>query len=383
MTGKMLTDILSYAMGARSVVPAFPLAKDEWRELYGALNKHDMAHFAGYALRKAGVKVEDSEVQSVLDRATDTAAFRYMKINRDVLDITSALEEAGVPHILLKGSVIRKYYPVPWLRTSCDIDVLVKPCDTERAKAALSEELEYTYLSAWNYEISYETPSGTHIELHHTLCDGDGRENEILASVWERSHVKEGTSFTYEMSDEMYYFYHVAHMAKHFVSGGCGIRTFVDIWVLGTRVEFDKEKRYALLDAGGLLAFARAAEQLAFVWLGGAEHTALTEALEEFILSGGTYGTMENRVAVNQARHGSKASYLMSRIFLPYDRLKLSYPRLEGRRWLTPFYQVKRWFRLALRGRLQKSVREAKTTAALSDDVSRRTTELLKELGIE
>ena len=383
MTGNTLISLLSYAMGNKNDPPAFPEAKGGWREIYTVLQKHDLAHFAGYALRKAGKTAGDSEVQSVLDRATDTAAFRYMKINRDILDITSALEETGVPHILLKGSVIRKYYPEPWLRTSCDIDVLIKSEDIERAKAAFADELEYTYLSAWNYEISYETPAGTHIELHHTLCDGEGRENEILASVWERSHLKEGTSYTYEMSDEMYYFYHVAHMAKHFVSGGCGIRPFVDMWVLGTRVEFDREKRYALLDAGGLLAFARAAEQLAFVWLGGEEHTALTEALEEFTLSGGTYGTMENRVAVNQARHGSKLSYLMSRIFLPYDRLKLSYPRLEGRRWLTPFYQVKRWFRLALRGRLEKSVREAKTTAALTDDVNRRTTDLLRELGIE
>jgi hypothetical protein len=40
--------------------------------------------------------------------------------------ICLVLEKAKIPHIPLKGSVLRKLYKEPWLRTSCDIDILVQ-----------------------------------------------------------------------------------------------------------------------------------------------------------------------------------------------------------------------------------------------------------------
>ena len=40
-------------------------------------------------------------------------------------ELKEALEKAEIPFLPLKGSVIRKYYPEPWMRTSCDIDLLI------------------------------------------------------------------------------------------------------------------------------------------------------------------------------------------------------------------------------------------------------------------
>ena len=58
-------------------------------------------------------------------------------------------------------------------------------------------------------------------------------------------------------------------MAKHFVStGGCGIRPFLDIWVLNHKIDFNREKREKLLSDGGLDVFAKQAELLSEVWFG-------------------------------------------------------------------------------------------------------------------
>lgn len=358
------------------------LDREAWIEVFKLSKQHDLAHLAGYALKDTNLP-SDEDLKNAFEGAVNTAAFRYVKLNYDLETIKAALEKAKITFIPLKGSVIRKYYNEPWLRTSCDIDILISSADIEKATKVFVEELGHEYLSAWNYEVSFRTPSGTHIELHHTLSDDNKEIDRVLSTVWEHSAPAPEYSFYHEMSDEMYYFYHVAHMVKHFVNGGCGIRSFIDIWVLNHRCSFDRQKRYDLLEKAGLLLFAQSAEQLADAWIGGKPHTAISEELEQFILNGGLYGTVENRVVVQQAITGSKFSYLMSRIFLPYDQLKLTFPGLTKRKWLFPFYQVKRWFRLFRKGKLKSSVHEVKNTSAVTGEENDRTTALLQSLGIK
>lgn len=357
------------------------LDRASWSNVFKLSKKHDLAHFIGYALKNSENQTDD-DIQKAFEREMNAAMFRYIKISYELEAMSTVLEKAQIRFIPLKGAVIRKYYKEPWLRTSCDIDILIADCDVEKAKKALAHELNYTYISEWNYEVSFETPSKIYIELHHILNDENQAIDKVLSTVWERSAPIPNSLFHYEMSDEMYYFYHIAHMAKHFVNGGCGIRPFIDIWVLNHNCKFDKKKRYDLLDEAGLLRFAKAAEQLSEVWIGNERYTPLSEQLEQFILSGGTYGTVENRVAVQQAMTGSKLSYIMSRVFLPYEQLKLTYPNLEKRKWLFPFYRIKRWFRLSKNGRLKKSIYEVKATSSVTANKNNQTTRLLEELGL-
>ena len=381
MTNTMFR-LFRYALQTDSKKETISLDREWWEKIYKLSKKHDLAHLIGYALKKSNTII-DEDLQKAFDQIMNMAAFRYVKISYDLEAMSNALEKAKIRFIPLKGSVLRRYYSDPWLRTSCDIDILISDSDVEKAKKVLVEELNYAYVSEWNYEISFYTPTKTHIELHHILNDENKSVDKVLSTVWERSIPIPNCSFHYEMSDEMFYFYHIAHMAKHFVNGGCGIRPFIDIWVLNHNCEFDKKKRYNLLDEAGLLQFAKAAEQLSEVWINNQPHTPLSEQLQQFILSGGTYGTVENRVLVQQAITGGKFSYIMSRVFLPYDQLKLTYPNLEKRKWLFPFYQVKRWFRLFGKGKLKKSIQEAKTTSSVTNEENDQTTRLLIELGIK
>ena len=379
---KEMFRLFGYALSANSEKETISLDRESWEKIYKLSKKHDLAHLIGYALKVSDSKTDD-DIQKAFEQVMNVAEFRYVKISYDLEAMSNALEKAQIRFIPLKGSVIRKFYKEPWLRTSCDIDILIAESDVEKAKKVLACELNYTYVSEWNYEVSFYTPTKTHIELHRTLNDDNKAIDKVLSTVWERSAPIQNKSFHYEMSDEMYYLYHIAHMAKHFVNGGCGVRPFIDIWVLNHNCEFDKQKRYELLDEAGLLQFAKEAEQLAEVWINNQPHTLLSEQLEQFVLSGGTYGTIENRVAVQQAITGGKLSYLMSRVFLPYEQLKLTYPNLEKRKWLFPFYQVKRWFRLFGKGKLKKSMQEAKTTSSVTNEENNQTTELLVALGIK
>jgi len=104
--------------------------------------------------------------------------------------------------------------------------------------------------------------------------------------------------------------------------------------------------------------------------------------MQDYILYAGMYADTENRAAVQQAKKGGSIQYLWSRIFLPYEQLKLQYPTLEKYKILLPFYQVKRWCRL-LFGKDSKNVsRELKANVYLQSDKKERIAKLLKDLEL-
>lgn len=45
------------------------------------------------------------------------------------------------------------------------------------------------------------------------------------------------------MSDADFYAFHLEHMKQHFTTGGCGIRFFLDLWILNHSVKDKKEKK--------------------------------------------------------------------------------------------------------------------------------------------
>ena len=76
-----------------------------------------------------------------------TAVYRYERINYELNCLTEALNQAEMPFIPLKGSILRQYYPEPWMRTSCDIDILVREEDIDAATQAIEKKLGYEYES--------------------------------------------------------------------------------------------------------------------------------------------------------------------------------------------------------------------------------------------
>lgn len=70
--------------------------------------------------------------------------------------------------IPLKGAVLRYIYPAPELRTSSDIDVLVKEEDLESAVAAIENATDFKMLRKAYHDISMVN-SQVHLELHFTI----------------------------------------------------------------------------------------------------------------------------------------------------------------------------------------------------------------------
>lgn len=321
----------------------------------------------------------DAATAEWCQNAIFSAVMRYERMQHELEQTCRLLEQAQLPFIPLKGAVLRKLYPQPWMRTSCDIDILVK--DIDRAASVLTEN-GYTNKGKGSHDIIFVSPGGVTIELHFLLIETDKRVDAVLQRVWDYAQPKMPGSCHYVMQDEMFYFYHMAHMAKHFSMAGCGMRFFVDTWLLDT-TDHDPEARIELLERGGLRAFAENASKLSRAWLGDGTMDPLLEQMQTFVLQGGTLGSNGNQVRVQKARSTGKTGFLLYRIFMPYSSMRLKYPVLKNWPVLLPAFWVLRWLQLLFKASKRKNaLQEMKMNQQLDSQSIQDTKWMLRELGL-
>ena len=372
-----------------SAVSGCPLSAEEGAlydsamlpEMTALARYHDLTHLLALGLRNNGLlTLENGE----LEKEIFHAAFRFEQLNYELTSICRTLERAQVPFIPLKGSVLRQYYPEPWMRTSCDIDVFVHEEDLDGATAALADALDYRIETKSAHDVQIFTPSGQHIELHFNLIE-DHRikgASAILNRVWDAAVPCGGWTYQYEMPDELFYFYHIAHMAKHIENGGCGIRPFLDIWVLMHYVPHDRDRREQLLADGGLSVFAGQAERLAEIWFGNGVRDDTACHLENYIINGGVYGNLVNQISVQQIKQGGRLRYACSQIWLPYEALKWAYPSLERKPQLLALYELRRWGRLLFIDGIGRGLSKLRLNSSISNECTANVRELLSALGL-
>ena len=384
---ELLFELLRFGLfGAELSTNAFELLKGEdiQKKIFIAAKKHDIAHLVSYSLDKANLLDKESDFGQKCVNEQLLAVFRYENINYELVKICDTLEEAEMPFILLKGAVMRKYYPEPWMRTSCDIDILVKEETIEKAKNILVEKLGYLFEGKGDHDYQLRSTSNVHLELHFKLIGEHSvsqKADEVLESVWDYIVVEDGYKYCYKFNDAMFHYYHLVHLAKHIKVGGCGIKPFLDLFVLGGHIVYD-DKTKVLLEKGGLEKTDIVARKLARVYFDGEAYDEISKALSEYVLNGGVYGNTENRVAMSRGNTGGVIKYALSRIFSPYNVLKYRYPELENKKWLFVPYQFRRWFDLVFKEDIKSSINELEINQNLSSEKIDSAKKMWKDLGL-
>lgn len=354
-------------------------------DIYEVAQRHNLAHIVGQSMSKLGLLGSD-EISQKLKGLSMEAVRRYIYLSHALGQVCQTLESAHIPYIPLKGAVIREYYPEPWMRTSGDIDILVKEENLQQAADALVETLGYIAKGIGDHDMQLYSPAGVHLELHYETIEPSWEVSncrDVLADIWDDAMAEDTQTYRHDMSDGMRYFYHMAHMAKHFRGGGCGIRPMLDTWLMNHNMTFDSQKRQTLLEKGGLLKFAQAMECVAEVWFSGAQPDLHTQQVIDYILRAGTYGSCENKAIYEQAKKGGRLRYLITkRIFVPYSHLRTSYPVLENHKWLTPLFQIVRWIDLLRKGQLKHGIWELKMNMQVSEENRDAAAQLQEYLGI-
>ncbi len=322
---------------------------DFYRQLLNTASAHDVAHIVATALIKNGLE-SSNPLSDEYRSSIYYVMFRSENLNYVFEKACSVLEKYKIPYIPLKGAVIRKLYPQDWLRTGCDIDILVKEKDVEAASKAITDELGYEETCRSDHDISILSTEKIFIELHFSLmADAHNLKHiEMLENPWSYAEPVSADGFCYKFKNEMFYLYYIAHMAKHFFSGSCGLRPFIDLWLINKNLDFDKGQINKLLEKSELVDFERSVRHLSEVWFSGAEHDRITEIMQDFVFMGSSFGSPRTIMISRQSKRGGRFRYVFSRLFIPLEELKEQYPIVEKHPFLMPFFEIVRVFELLL-----------------------------------
>ena len=354
------------------------LTENTLTKLYSLAKKHDLAHIVSKYINRHKIEVP-SEIKEKFQREELLSIYRYEQIKYTFGEICAILDGECIPYIPLKGSVIRPYYPYESMRTSCDIDILIKEEDLKKAITVLSDK-GYNCGEKNYHDVSIYSKNNVHLELHFSVKENDEKLDEILGKVWDYAVPAE--KYCYRLNDEFFVFYIYAHMSYHFLSGGCGLRALMDIWIMENKMNVSHFDSESLLEKAGIYKFASEMSTIAnncFL----CENDGLQNDIAlSYILSGGSYGDIENKVAVKKTMANGFLAYAIGRIFMPYKSMKTLYPFLGKFPFLLPFCWIARWVRTILNGRSKKIANEFQKASAVSSEKMNEIKALSMRMGL-
>lgn len=360
------------------------LTREKYKELFILSHKHDLSHIVASALSRIRF-IGDDEVSQAFHQELMRAVYRDAQRDYAINLTNDLLEQAQIPHINLKGAEIRHVYPQTWMRTSYDIDILIRKSDIALVEEVLCSNKYVRLDDSSTHDYNFMSPNHIHIEIHHTLTqDGElSLTDDLLKSVWD-DYTIPGTNCKnrYSMTPELFVVYHLAHMGRHLLHGGCGVRPFIDLWLINKQYSIDSSKLDAVLTRCNLLALYDTSTELSKVWLEDNKHDEITKYFEKYILCGGVYGTATNAAKVKAASGIGKVRSFLNLMFLPKDNLEVLYPNLKKYPVLYPFYQIKRWFRYFDKNKRNKVKHLTEQRNMVTSDETNETTLLLNQLGL-
>ncbi len=312
---------------------------------------HSIAALCGSALEEVvGV---DEGAKNLFEEARNQALIKNAMFDAERQAVLNFLEESGIRYLLLKGSILKAYYPKPYMREMADVDIWYdRTHQNELAKWFENRGYLVECLGKSEHDVFKKLPI-YNFEMHTELY------SKAYNEVWENYYIEKLQSLSamqdtrcgMQFSDEDFYVYMMSHAYKHYKANGTGLRTLVDFYVLTKQLEPKADRKYIdrELEHLGLVEFER--ELISLCQKMFSQECLTTEEeqlmLERILLSG-TYGTGENAIKnlivkasqKNEITLRAKLKYIRSRIFLDSEEMKEHYHAKYA--WMLPFCHLYR-----------------------------------------
>lgn len=320
-----------------------------FEDIFRLANKHSVANLAYYSVERLDeqpLQPLAGEWREVRDKAVVKGITQLYE--RDM--VIEALTGAGINICPLKGCLLKEMYPQQDMRMMSDLDILMeheKAGEVEQILKSMgySKKIECEL----GHDVYYKKPV-MYMEMHHVLMDREAVSSELLEYYrddWERLIADKNNPHLYYMTWNDYYIYFIAHLSKHYYSGGTGIRSIMDIHIFlkNHGSELDQSYLKQELEKMKLWELKENCEKLAEVWFGDREADETLYEMTEYIVQSGTYGVekvaVPHRVEKNLKEAGnSKFRYYFRRMFPSYQKMKQSYMILKKQPYLLPVFWI-------------------------------------------
>lgn len=234
-TEKQFIDLLSNSI--RNEVCKKKYDNVDWNELINLSRKHKIEGLIYSALNKAELleNIDEDKVKDLKKEVFFTGVTQISNMSK-LEKVFNEFSKENVPVIVLKGLVVREYYPQPEQRSMSDADIFVKAKDINKSKKILID-LGYTEVDAEaSHHIKYIKSGYPMIELHWHVMKRDGFSDELDLfedDIWDRTiEVKVKGAKVLSLGYEDLALHLCMHMAAHLAASGFGVRQIADLVLL-------------------------------------------------------------------------------------------------------------------------------------------------------
>lgn len=234
-TEKQFIDLLSNSI--RNEVCKKKYDNVDWNELINLSRKHKIEGLIYFALNKSRLleNIDEDKVKDLKKEVFFTGVTQISNMSK-LEKVFNEFSKENVPVIVLKGLVVREYYPQPEQRSMSDADIFVKAKDINKSKKILID-LGYTEIDAEaSHHIKYIKSGYPMIELHWHVMKRDGFSDELDLfedDIWDRTiEVKVKGAKVLSLGYEDLALHLCMHMAAHLAASGFGVRQIADLVLL-------------------------------------------------------------------------------------------------------------------------------------------------------
>jgi hypothetical protein len=199
--------------------------------------------------------------------------------------------------------------------------------------------------------------------------------------------VKEG-SCERILTEEFFYTYMVAHMAKHFTRYGSGVRPVIDLYLYHQKLpkNFDRKKAEAMLKKVGLLGFEKRLLALTKAWFETGKLTEMDQKLTDYIMEAGIYGDSRimraNAVKEPEKAEEMRRKNMISYVFPPVKVMKRLYPKMMKIPVMLPVAWCCRWCKGAFTDSRKKAMDNIHLHASVDEAFVSHVSDMISELKL-
>ncbi len=313
--------------------------------------KHSVANIIYEPLSSLGVMDQDTDrkLGKIYKFAimNDAVQSHYTEL------ISNEFEKNEIPHCVMKGPVIKELYPRSYFRQSGDLDIFVPEEHRKKSRDIMTGlGFEIERFNDADADDVYFIGKKIHVELHKILVSNKTPWQAECQKITDRLILKNGRKYELEMTPEDYYLYMIAHMAKHMMYSGMGIKMVLDVWVYNGKYAdtIDRKILNDRLELCGLSEFEQNVCKLVDYWFYNKSAEKTIQKLSYYVLVSGTFGTKQQLDAYFYSQYaGETNSHMVAKLvyywdffFRPYKWMCGRYQILEKIPVLLPFCWVHR-----------------------------------------
>ena len=312
-------------------------------KLFEVCQMHILTACVAYALESAGVHDHD------FTQAKEKAIRKNFLLDAERARILKRLEAEKIWYMLLKGSILKDWYPKLGMRQMSDNDILFDMSRRDHVRKIMYEfgfklKAEREVVDEYLKEPIYNFEMHGELFMKYQV----GEMADYYRGIKKRMTKDTNNDHGYHFSNDEFYLFMLAHEYKHFSLGGTGVRSLVDTYVFLSK--FADKLNWAHIDEEleklGIADYERQNREIAMKTFAMKPLTVEDKKLLDYYIISGTYGIIENSIEnrLQKNADGSKLRYILQRIFPSMEVIRTFYPFFYRHKWLIPVLLVYRPF---------------------------------------